>query len=120
MSDFSLTETSREDVPVLRLAGRLDAAAAPRLKEHIQAMARAGRTDVVLDMAGVSFIDSSGLGALVASLQVLRAAGGVLALAGLTEKVRMVLELIKLHKVLDIYPDAAGAAQILRDEKASR
>lgn len=115
MSDFSLTEVRSEGMPVLVLGGRLDAGAVSRFKEHIRVLAREGKVNVVLDMAGISFIDSSGLGALVASLQALRAVNGSLALAGLAEKVRMVLELIKLHKVLDIYPDAAAAVRALRD-----
>ncbi|GFM34479.1 STAS domain-containing protein [Desulfovibrio subterraneus] len=111
--DFDIREKVQGNVAVLVLAGRFDANVASDVKEHIRQMAESGRKDVVLDMQGVSFLDSSGLGALVASLRTLQNLGGRLKIGGLSQKVRVVLELIKLHKVLDLYPDAASAVEAL-------
>lgn len=113
MRNFEMTESQQDDVAVLVLVGRFDATVASDVKEQVRQMADSGRKDVVLDMAGVTFLDSSGLGALVASLRTLQSLGGRLVIGGVEQKVRMVLELIKLHKVLAVYTDRDAAVQAL-------
>ena len=70
------------DVAVLRLVGRLNMVAAPRLKSHIDQTVEGGRARVVVDLSEVSFMDSSGLGALIAGLKKSRQASGDLRITG--------------------------------------
>jgi anti-anti-sigma factor len=64
---------------------------------------------VVVDLSGVEYMDSSGVGALVEGQQILRGYGGAFRLAGLQDAVRQVFKFAKLEKVFEIYQDAEGA-----------
>jgi len=98
-----------DDAVVLGLEGRLTAAVAPQVRAAVSDLVSEGRTRVVVDLAGVDFIDSSGLGALIGALKATRVAGGDLRIAAAGEQVRQVLRLTNLDRVLQVYPDADGA-----------
>lgn len=85
---------------VLRLDGRLTMVAAPKLRSAVESTVKGGSSRVVVDLDGVSFVDSSGLGALVAGLKTARQQGGDLRIAGAGEQVRTVLGLTNLDRVL--------------------
>jgi len=94
---------------VLHLSGRLDLLTANRLRSVVDEQVAAGRTTVVVDLAGLVFMDSSGLGALVAGLKTTRQAAGDLRIAAPTDQVREVLELTQLHRVLRPHPSVEAA-----------
>lgn len=81
--------------------------AAPRLRELVTAAVGGGRCVLVVDLGDTEFIDSSGLGALIAGLKTARAAGGDLRIARPTPQVVTVLELTNLHRVLRPYASVA-------------
>lgn len=85
---------------VLRLDGRLTMVSAPALRASVDAAVTEGRIHVVVDVSGVGFIDSSGLGALVAGLRRTRQAGGDLRIAGAGDQVLGVLRRTNLDRVL--------------------
>ena len=85
---------------VLRCDGRLTMVAAPMLKGAIDEAVESGQARVVVDLSQTSFVDSSGLGALVAGLKSTRQAGGDLRIAEPQEQVRMVLALTNLDRIL--------------------
>jgi len=60
-------------------------------------------------MAGVNFIDSSGLGTLVGILRTVEKEGGQVRIAGLIPEVLVIFELTRLHRIFDIYETAAAA-----------
>ncbi len=64
-------------------------------------------------MAGVSFVDSSGLSVLVTSLKAARAKGGDLVLASLTPPVRSIVELTRLHRILSTAMNAKEGVEVL-------
>lgn len=100
-----------ERAGVLRVRGRLTMADAGTLKTAVDREVGEGRTLVVVDLAATTFMDSSGLGALVGGLRAARAAGGDLRIAGVGPQVRTVLELTTMDRVLRPYPtveDAVG------------
>lgn len=88
------------EAAVVSCTGRLNMVAAPRLKSQVDEAIAGGTTKIVVDLSGTSFIDSSGLGALVSGLKAARQAGGDLRLAGAGEQVRTVLSLTNLDRVL--------------------
>jgi anti-sigma B factor antagonist len=103
-------EYPRDGAAVLRTVGRLTMVAAPALREVVERVVTGeGRAHVVLDLAGTTFVDSSGLGALIAGLKTARAAGGDLRLASVTAQALAVLELTNLDRVLRPYPSVADA-----------
>jgi len=95
----------------LRVEGRLDLVTARELRSAINEVVAHGSAHVVIDLAGVTFVDSSGLGALVAGLKSTRQAGGELRIAAPAEQVQMVLELTKLVRVLRPYETLDAALQ---------
>lgn len=103
-------EYPRDDAAVVHAVGRLNMVAAPSLRELVERLVTGeGRSHVVVDLAGTTFVDSSGLGALIAGLKAARAAGGDLRVAAATVQVLSVLGLTNLDRVLRPYPTVADA-----------
>ena len=82
--------------------GRLVAAVAPELREDILSQMEDG-TNVLFDLSKMVHIDSSGLGALVSILQRVNTNGGVIKLACLQPRPRIVFDITKICRVFDIY-----------------
>ena len=68
---------------------------------------------LVLDLSRVRFVDSSGLGAFISCLRKLNAAGGDLKLCGMSRPVRGVFELVRMHRIFDIFPTRGAAVRAL-------
>ena len=81
---------------VLRLAGEVDVATAPRLRDRLVQLITDGPPQVVVDLSGLTFIDSMGLGALVSGMKRARAHDGDLRLAGASDHVAKVLSITRL------------------------
>ena len=91
--------------------GDLDMASAPALRRHmIEAIGATGGR-VVIDMTGVHFVDSQGLGTLVAGLKRARTHGGDLRLTGVSGAVADILVLTSLDRVFVVAADAATATE---------
>lgn len=88
---------------VIEASGRLDMVAAPALKALITSAVEGRKTPVVVDLHGVAFMDSSGLGALVSGLRTTRQAGSDLRIAGATSQVLAVLQLTKIDRIIRPY-----------------
>ncbi|MFQ6551150.1 STAS domain-containing protein [Aestuariibius insulae] len=87
---------------------RIDAVSSIRFKDEVAAAARGGPSQVVLDLSRVEFIDSSGLGAIVAVMKVL-SPEQQLDLANLAPIVDKVFRLTRMDSVFAIYPDVQTA-----------
>jgi anti-anti-sigma factor len=96
---------------LLTLAGKMNAITTPALKTQLKSLAAEGRTQVVVDMGEVSFIDSSGLAALVSGLKAVRSVGGSLKLAAVNDQPREVFRLTMLERVFEFYPSAQAALE---------
>lgn len=96
-------------VTVVAPTGRLDVAGAPTLKEAISEALKSGEPRVVLDMEGISFVDSTGLGSVIAALKQIRSSKGDLRLAAPNQQVRVVLELTTLDRVFPYYSSVEDA-----------
>ncbi len=86
----------------LRLTGEVDVSNAAWLGETIEGMQRSGASTIVVDMAGLGFIDSSGLHQLVLALRRQRHCDGDLILRAPTPSTLRVLEMVGLNKVFNI------------------
>src|SRR5947209_18741065 len=105
-------------VTVLAPTGRLDVAGAPALKDAVSEAMKNGKPRLVIDMEGVSFVDSSGLGSVVAALKQLRSSQGDLRLAAPNQQVRVVLELTTLDRVFPYYATVEEALSAFRADGA--
>ena len=79
------------------------------LREEVRKLLAEGKKKIVLNLAEVNYIDSSGLGELVSSYTAVKNAGGELKLLNLTSKVRDLLVITKLVTVFDVKDDEASA-----------
>jgi anti-anti-sigma factor len=101
---MTITVTPRPGgIAVVRPAGVLDLRVAPELKRRLAEAVAAGNSQLVVDMAEVSFIDSSGLGALISGLKTAQQAGGDLRIARAGQQIRVALELSALQHLLRRY-----------------
>jgi anti-sigma B factor antagonist len=87
---------------------RIDAAVAIEFKDAMRAQTDGGPDLIVLDLSQVDFIDSSGLGAIVAAMKHM-GADRKLALAGLTPTVQRVFQLTRMDSVFSVFPTLDGA-----------
>lgn len=105
----SSTETHDAQTSIVRLTGRLDITSAAETKRLFAATVQNGTSRIVVDLEGVSFIDSSGLSALVSGLRSSRQAGGDLRLACAGEQPKAVFALTSLDQVFQLYPTVGEA-----------
>ena len=91
-------------VAILTLSGKMMGGPETQsVHDHIKSLISDGITDVVIDLGDVKWMNSSGMGILMASMTTLKNAGGKLALARVTEKVESLLIITQLIKVFSSY-----------------
>lgn len=88
---------------------RLDAVVAPQLKDMVKRLAEQQKMKLVIDLAQTRFIDSSGCGALVASLRALLKNDGDMKIARPSPQAKTLFQLTRLHRVFEIFDDVEGA-----------
>jgi anti-sigma B factor antagonist len=97
------TRQVESGVTVVAPTGRLDVSGAPALKDAIAEAVKNGLPRVVIDMGGISFVDSTGLGSVISALKQVRGSHGELRLAAPNQQARVVLELTTLDRVFPYY-----------------
>jgi anti-sigma B factor antagonist len=101
-----------EGVTVVHMTGRIELGeGSAAVRDVVHDLLAKGRTKILLSLADVEYIDSSGLGALVSAYTSVQKEGGELKLVYLTKKVHDLLQMTKLYTVFDVKEDeAAGIA----------
>ena len=110
--DVSVHSVVHGDQVVVQVAGEIDVYTAASLREKLAELIDADHTDVIVDLTGVTFMDSTGLGVLVGALKKVRGFGGRLQLVIDQEKVIKVFRITALTQVFTIHEtlDAALAS----------
>lgn len=106
---MELRQYSSKNVTILAPIGRVDSHSVSALRKRIDYVTTARPANVVIDLAKVDFMDSSGLAVLVHGMKHCRASGGDLCLCRPAQPIRMVLELTRLDKAIDIFPGTTEA-----------
>ena len=114
---FTVTTSPSAEFIVVSVTGELDLATAPRLRDALAAALGRGRRRIVLDLLGVSFMDSSGLSVIVQAYKTIRADGG-LTIACATDMVCQVFEITGLGRVIPVRPTLVEAVRALARETA--
>ncbi len=99
---------------VVDLGGEIDLYHSPTLKQKLTEVAKKKPGCVILNLAEVKYIDSSGLATIIDLYQQMKSYGGKLALAGLSVQVRGVFEVARLHQVFAIYDSEEQAVEKLK------
>lgn len=102
-------EITNSGIAIFRLTGKLNMVNAGALREEIAVQIAAGHNKIAVDMSGINFMDSSGLGALINGLKSTRQVGGDLRIAAPVEQVQQVLKLTNLDRVIQTYPNVEKA-----------
>ena len=98
-----------QDVVIIELRGDIDMSRAGELREQILGVLHQKPAALVINMADVGFMDSSGLATLVEAMQLSQRYGSSLKLAGLATRVRSVFEISRLDTIFQIYESEAEA-----------
>ena len=106
---LDIAESVREDVVILTLKGRLTLGESNQVREKIAALSAAGKHNVVVDLGGVDYIDSTGLGILVICFTSLKKQGGALKLVNPNKRNVELLLLTKLHTVFEVFNEDQDA-----------
>ena len=110
MAELDLKERQAGDVTILDLTGEVrigDSSVA--LRNSVRNLADQGKTKLLLNLAGVKYIDSSGIGELIANYTTVSRQGGQLKLLNLTDKIQNLLVITKLLTVFDSFDNEAEA-----------
>ena len=107
MGDVAIAELPVEELDASN-AGEFKRDIAPLLEAH---------TKLVIDLGRLRFVDSSGLGAFISCLRKLNAKGGDLKLCGMSKQVRAVFELVRMHRIFDIFGTREEAVRAFQGEK---
>ncbi len=107
---LAIQEREREGIIILDLKGRISVGEeATALRERCASLAAAGKKNLILNMADVEYVDSTGLGALVMAATTLRKSGGAIKLLNLNKRNLELLVLTKLATVFDLFTDEQDA-----------
>lgn len=113
---MELATKTEEQLSIVSVQGsRIDAAVAIEFKDAMRVQTDGGPDMVVLDLSMVEFIDSSGLGAIVAAMKSMGKERR-LALAGLTPTVERVFKLTRMDTVFSVFPTLEGALAELKPQ----
>lgn len=102
-------DESRAPYTVLAVKGEVDVYTAPRLREKLVELVSQGKLKVIVDLEGVDFLDSTGLGVLVGGLKRLRSHEGDLQLVCTQQRILKVFEITGLTKVFAIHESVDAA-----------
>jgi len=108
--NHDIVEREREGITILDFKGRIAAGPeATALREKVAEVTAAGKRNLVLNLAGVDYIDSTGLGALVVCVTGLRRQGGNMKLLNLNRRNIDLLVMTKLDTVFEVFTDEQDA-----------
>ncbi len=105
------TSSAHDSWQVLRVAGEIDMATAPRFRQKLMEVMDNVSSNVVLDLCEVSFIDSTGLGVLIGASKRARTAGGDIRLVQGSSRLAELLEITRLNRVMHVFESVEQATQ---------
>ena len=110
MAELNINERQAGDVTVLDMSGKITIGeGSVALRTGVRRLLEEGKKRILLNLGGVSYIDSSGIGELVSSYTAINKEGGQLKLLNLTQKLQDLLTITKLLTVFDTYDNEAAA-----------
>ena len=107
--DLSLETRHEDGHTIIEVGGEIDVYTAPKLRDKITELVGEGHHDLVIDMEGVDFLDSTGLGVLVGGLKKVRAHDGSMTLICSQDRLLKIFRITGLAKVFTIHDTEASA-----------
>ena len=107
---MQIVEREREGIVIVHCTGQLGAGASTGVvRERLSQLVAAGSIQLILDLGGVTYIDSSGLGALVMCFSTARRAGGSMKLLNLSRRSIELIVLTRLEMVFEVFDEEQSA-----------
>jgi anti-sigma B factor antagonist len=107
--ELSLSTRTVAEHTVLEVGGEVDVYTAPRLRERLVELVDSGARNVIVDLGGVDFLDSTGLGVLVGAMKRLRVAKGTFSLVCSKEPLLKIFRITALDQVFPIFSTVEAA-----------
>jgi anti-sigma B factor antagonist len=110
MAELNISERQAGDITILDLDGKVTIGeGSVALRSKIRELLGDGRNKILLNLGGVGYVDSSGIGELVSSFTAVRNQSGTLKLLNLTQKIQDLLAITKLLTVFDVFDNEGDA-----------
>jgi anti-sigma B factor antagonist len=110
MAELNISERQAGDVTILDLDGKVTIGeGSVALRTTIRRLLGEGKKNILLNLGGVGYVDSSGIGELVSSYTAVQKEGGSLKMLNLTQKIQDLLAITKLLTVFDVYENEGDA-----------
>ena len=103
-----------QEIKILKLEGILGGTKASEFRKQVSKLIEEGKKIVLLDLNQVTFMDSSGLGALVLAFKNLQAHDGRLFLMSINEQIKMLFDLTNMGQIFEVVTDETEVEEILR------
>jgi len=100
--ELGLSQREVGSITVVAVSGELDVFTAPQLESALNDLVTAGRVEIVVDLSGVSFLDSTGLGAMVKALKWVKEQSGSLTVVAADERIVKVFKITGLDDVMSL------------------
>ena len=108
---FIVNIRQADAVSLVEVSGRLTSFEAGAFRDAILGLLKHGKSNIVLNLRGLDYLDSSGVGELVRNYLTVVKKGGVMKVVGLASKVEEILKITQLYQVFPEYPDEASALE---------
>lgn len=120
MSAMNWTEAGGPEMRIVKVSGEIDLQHSPKLRQLLQGKLAQRPEVLMLDFTEVKYIDSSGLATLVEYYKNSRPYSGRLVVAGLTNRVRSIFDLVRLGEIFALYSTLAEAEAALRTQGSTK
>jgi anti-sigma B factor antagonist len=118
--NFSATIQQVGHVSVVKVTGRLTSFESGALRNSIAQLLKEGRKQILLNLSGLVYLDSSGIGDLVHTYMSVIKGGGEMKVVGLTDKVEEILKITQLYQVFQEFQDEQSALQSFPENSSKR
>ena len=109
--DFSIQIRQADNATLVDITGRLTSFEGPAFREAIQRLLQQGHRNIVLNLTGLDYLDSSGVGELVRNYLAVVKKEGAMKVVGLAPKIEEILKITQLYQVFPEFPDEASALE---------
>jgi anti-sigma B factor antagonist len=109
-----------EGIPVLDVVGEIDIYTTPQFKEAVGKVIEEGKPGIIINMAQVSYMDSSGFGTLLSATKKLRPLSGSLHLVGCNDAISRMLQITRLNTIFGVHRTEREALDTIAEESSAR
>jgi anti-sigma B factor antagonist len=109
--NFSVSVRQSDGISLVDVNGKLTSFESRAFQQMINGLLKQGHTNIVLNLTGLEYLDSSGIGELVRNYMSVVKKGGAMKVVGLAPKVEAILRVTQLYQVFPEFPDEAAALE---------